>query len=227
MKSIDEFFGKPASKISKPLKQKFNIYSKYENRMSPKDYETLGKMLFNRELKGSPQSLAQGLSPDSIGDVKSRYGEKFSIKANSKPEKESFTTKIDNWSRLPDFPQSQGQHHRFYVNLNEERVITNYRNEGREPTWFIEERKRQGIQTLRAKVFKGLTRTNEDFEKTKDINSWNLKSQRDVYGPARQIEKPDWIDKVKLDTGKDIKVPYFSQKSIAKRNMEILKNNKK
>ena len=227
MKSIEEFFGKPASKISKPLKQKFNIYSKYENRMSPKDFETLGKKLFNRELKGSPQSLAQGLSPDSVGNVKSRYGEKFSIKASSKPEKESLTTKIDNWLRLPDFPQSQGQHHRFYVNLNEKRVITNYRNEGRKPTWFIEERKSQGIQTLRAKVFKGLTRTNEDFEKTKDINSWNLKSQRDVYGSARQIEKPDWIDKVKLDTGKDIKVPYFSQKSIAKRNMEILKNNKK
>lgn len=227
MKSISEFFGKPASKISKPLKQKFNIYSKYENRMSPEYYETLGKKLYNRELKGSPQSLAQGLSPDSIGNVKSRYGEKFSIKANSKPEIESYTTRISNWRRLPDFPQSQGQHHRYYVNSTEKKYIVNYRNEGRKPTWFLGKMEKQGIETLRGKVFRGLTRINEDFEKTKDINSWHLKSQRDVYGAARQIEKPNWIDKVKLDTGKDIKMPYFSQKSLAKRNMEILKNNKK
>ena len=80
MKSIEEFFGKSPSKISKPLKQKFNIYSKYENRMTPKDFETLGKKLFNRELKGSPQSLAQALSPNSIGNVKSRYWENILLK---------------------------------------------------------------------------------------------------------------------------------------------------
>lgn len=228
MKSINEFFGKPASKISKPLKQKFNIYSKYENRMTPKDFETLGKKLFNRELKGSPQSLAQGLSPDSIGNVKSRYGEKFSIKANSKPEATSYTTKLSNWTRLPDFPQSQGQHHRYYVNPTEKKILVNYRNEGRKPSYYLYDAKKPTIEALRQRTFKSLTRTNEDFEKTKDINTWFYKSVRDVNSPGRQIKNSsNWVSKIKLDSGKNIKASYFTQRSVAKRNMNILKNNEK
>ncbi len=61
MKLGQEFFGKPASKISKPLKQKFNIYAKYENRMTHKDFETLGKKLFNRELKRFSHKVSQTL----------------------------------------------------------------------------------------------------------------------------------------------------------------------
>ena len=228
MKSIQEFFGKPLSKISKPVRQKFNIYAKYEDSMEPREFQKLGVMLFNKQLKGSSQSLAQGLSPLSIGNVKDRYGNKYSIKANSKPKEESIRTKISNWTKLPDFPQSQGQHHRVYVNPTEKLHIWNYRNEGRKPTWSLErEVPRQATKTLRANVFLNLTRTNEDFEKTKDINSFHMKSQRDVYASAIQIKKPDWIDKVKLDTGEDIKAPYFAQKSIAKRNMKILASNNK
>lgn len=228
MKSIEEFFGKSPSKISKPLKQKFNIYSKYENRMNPKDFETLGKKLFNRELKGSPQSLAQALSPNSIGNVKSRYGEKYSIKASSKSEKQSLKTTINNWTRLPDFPQSQGQHHRFYTNSVNHQVLINYRNEGRSPKYVLyNDVKKPTIETLRHRVFRNITRTNEDFEKTKDINSWSMKALRDVNSAGIEVAKPNWLPKVKLDSGKDIKAPYFTQKSVAKRNMKILTNNNK
>ena len=199
MKSIEEFFGKSASKISKLLKQKFNIYSKYENRMSPKDYETLGKKLgryyeilgkklANKYLKGSSQSLAQGLNPDSIESVKSRYGEKFSIKANSKPEAESYTTNINNWTRLPDFPQSQGQHHRFYVNPTEKKILVNYRNEGRTPIYYLYDVKPQIIESMRHKVLKRPYK-NEWGELTIGFNKYMM-SIREYIEPGIKIKNP-------------------------------------
>jgi hypothetical protein len=86
MINIEKFFGKKASKISKPVKQKFNIYAKYENKMNPKEFKKLGDMLFTRKLKGSPQSLAQGLSINTDDFVKGRYGDRFKFKPTSSLE---------------------------------------------------------------------------------------------------------------------------------------------
>ena len=202
MKSIQEFFGKPLSKISKPVRQKFNIYAKYEDSMEPREFQKLGVMLFNKQLKGSSQSLAQGLSPLSIGNVKDRYGNKYSIKANSKPKEESIRTKISNWTKLPDFPQSQGQHHRYYVKTTKKMILVNYRNEGRKPTYYLYLNvKPQIIESMRHKVLKRPYK-NEWGELTIGFNKYMM-SIREYIEPGIKIKNPKWLNKVKLDTGKD------------------------
>ena len=222
MKSIQEFFGKPLSKISKPVRQKFNIYAKYENRMEPREFKKLGDMLFNKKLKGSSQSLAQGLSPLAVGNVKSRYGDKYSIKATSKPESSFIKTNRKNWLKLPDFPQSEGQNHKFYFNKKDNQVLVNYNNEGRESTFYLYNNiKPQTIESMRYRAFESSMRKNLDNDTTIDFNKYFIKSVRETNSSGIQIKQPSWISKVKEDSGNNIKASNFTKESINKRNAKV------